>query len=655
METEWLTSGLHFLTSFTLCAVLTPCIIWMAHRIPGLTAAPRTDRWHKQPTALYGGVAIFLSCITALIIYLPYSTFMGALAAGGALIFLTGLADDIWELTPQAKFLAQTITATLVVTMGVRFHSINMPVLDIVFTILWIVAITNAINILDNMDGLAAGISMVAAASILVYCKIHNGQDTVAVPAALLAGSCAGFWIYNFNPAKIFMGDCGSLFLGFTLACLTAAGTWNGGAAARDATFTGFSSLTLLLIIPLAVLIIPIFDTALVSFTRTQTGRPIYQGGRDHTSHRLVMLGYSERRTVITLMLISVAMSGMTMYLSGQSMEGLMVALSIVAIVALFFGAFLTNLNTEIYHYDKREKKRVSILGLTLNKKQILQTVIDIILISASYTSAYLLTFNGFISPDNQIMIERSLPLIIAVKITVFWMFGLYRGQWRFVSMGDVWNIVKAVSISTGIIMGILLFAYRFQGFSRIVFIHDAMLSLLLIGGVRFISRHFHEYFIMHAEKRHTTPILIFGAGDGGDLFLRELRKRKGHDFLPIGFIDDDPAKKGQIIHGVKVLGSRVELPAILKARGIKKVFIAILSPYADSLEEIHDICQKAGVPCQRIRPLIPLEEKDHSTEGSIKNRQTKVIKLRARKRQKEGKDRDRKKVQQNRDKKTEP
>jgi UDP-GlcNAc:undecaprenyl-phosphate GlcNAc-1-phosphate transferase len=633
METGWLASGLHFLTSFALCVALTPCIIWVAHRIPGLTAEPRSDRWHKRPTALYGGIAIFLSYITAFVIYLPWSLPMIAMGTGGLLIFMTGLADDIWELTAQAKFLAQIVTATIVVTMGIRFHAISIPAFDIVFTILWIVGITNAVNILDNMDGLAAGISMVAATSILVYCRIHNGAPDVAVPAALLAGSCAGFWIYNFNPAKIFMGDCGSLFLGFTLACLTAVGAWNSNAAWQDAAFTGFSNLTLLMIIPLAVLVIPIFDTALVSFTRTQTGRPIYQGGRDHTSHRLVMLGYSERRTVITLMLISVAMSAMTMYLSEQSMEGLMVALSIVAIIALFFGAFLTNLNTEIYHYDKNPSEKRSILGLILNKKQILQAVIDIILISTAYITAYLLKFDGTISDSNQAMIEKSLPVIIAIKISVFWLFGLYRGQWRFVSMGDVWKILKAVFISTSIVMGVFLLAYRFQGFSRIVFVIDAMLTLLLTGGVRFISRHFNEYFIIHAERRHTTPILIFGAGDGGDLFLRELRKRKGHDFLPAGFIDDDPAKKGQIIHGVKVLGSRRELPAIIRSRGIRKVFIAILSPHAGNLDEIREICAKANVPCQRMRPLIPLDDAVQGQGGGGRHERTKIIKLQGRKR----------------------
>lgn len=609
MLNGWIASGQQFLTSFTLCAVLTPSIIWFAHRIPGMTAEPRSDRWHKRPTALFGGVAIFLAYITAFFIYQKISLNMLAIGAGSIMIFITGLLDDIYELTPQSKFLAQILVATVTVTMGIRFYSFNIPAVDILFTILWIVAITNAINILDNMDGLASGITMVAAASVLVYSRIHNGQDIISVPSALLAGTCAGFWIYNFNPAKIFMGDCGSLFLGFTIACLTAIGTWTVNSAAPVAAFTGFTNLTLLLVIPLAVLIIPIFDTALVSFTRTQTGRPIYQGGRDHTSHRLVMLGYTERRTVLTLMLISGSMSALAMYLSVQSMEGLLVALSLVAIIALFFGAFLTNLNQEIYRHNKTINQKISILGLTLNKKQILQAVIDIILISAGYIASYLLKFDGVISTDNQIIIERSLPIIIAIKISVFWLFGLYRGQWRFVSMGDMWRIFKAVFISSFIIIGTLLFLYRFQGFSRVVFVNDAMLTLLLIGGIRFVSRHFHEYFIIHAEKRHTTPILIVGAGDGGDLFLRELRKRKGHDFLPAGFIDDDPAKKGQIIHGVKVLGSRVNMPHIIRSKGIKKVFIAILSPYADTLQEFFNICEKEKVPCESIRPLIQVEE----------------------------------------------
>ena len=204
--------------------------------------------------------------------------------------------------------------------------------------------------------------------------------------------------------------------------------------------------------------------------------------------------------------------------------------------------------------------------------------------------------------------------------------------------MGDIWKILKAVFTSTCIIMGCLLFVCRFQGFSRIVFVNDAMLTLLLIGGVRLISQHFNQYFTIHAEKRHTTPILIFGAGDGGDLFLRELRKRKGHDFLPAGFIDDDPAKKGQIIHGVKVLGSRMELPSIIRAKGIRKLFIAILSPNAGDLSEIYEICKREGISCQRIRPLIPMDGETRNT-GRDTTRQNTVI-LRLHERRKAGKKR---------------
>jgi UDP-GlcNAc:undecaprenyl-phosphate GlcNAc-1-phosphate transferase len=343
-------------------------------------------------------------------IYLPLSSTTIALTLGGILIFMTGLVDDIYTLAPQSKFLAQILAATAAVTIGIRFNLTDIAAANIIFTIFWIVAITNALNILDNMDGLAAGIAMVAAFSIMIYAKLNGGNIISTVPAIILAGSCAGFWIYNFNPARIFMGDCGSLFIGFTLACITATSTWAENYTLQDAAFTGFSNLILILLIPLAVLVIPIFDTALVSFTRTQTGIPIYKGGRDHTSHRLVMLGFSERRTVLTLMAVSAVMSGMTIYLSKQSMEGMMVAFSIMATVALFFGAFLTNLNQEIYPQYERNNKQSPVLALIMNKKQILQAAIDILLISAGYIAAYLLKFDGVISSDNQIMIERSLP-----------------------------------------------------------------------------------------------------------------------------------------------------------------------------------------------------------------------------------------------------
>jgi UDP-GlcNAc:undecaprenyl-phosphate GlcNAc-1-phosphate transferase len=600
-----LDTGLFFLYSFTLSSILTPCVIWVTRHV-GFVAKPREDRWHKEPTALLGGISLFLSFIVPCLFFGEAHSHLVVLAAGAGAMFLLGLVDDIFELSPQTKFIAQLIVSACVVAGGIRIQGLPHPVLTVIFSVFWFVAITNALNILDNMDGLATGISLIAAISLWAYSYV-GGPPILCLPSILIAGATAGFWIYNFNPAKIFMGDCGSLFLGFTLAGLTVMGTWGTHASAS---YTGVTNLILVLIVPVGVLIIPLFDTALVSFTRVQVGRPISKGGRDHTSHRLVLLGYSEPRTVLTLTAWAGVISALVLYLSQYSIQGLLVVLSVVAVISLFFGIFLTHLNSTVYESKVTESARTSarnsLLSIMLNKKQILQAAVDTVLITAAYVTSYLLRYEGIIAEMNLGLIERSLPLLLPVKLCCFWIFGLYRGQWRYVSIGDMWQLLKAIVTSSLIIVGMLLYFYRFEGYSRVVFVNDALLSLIFIGGVRLLMRVFKEHFSQQAERRNSTPILIVGAGDGGDLFLRELRRNFHHDYMPIGFIDDDPAKRGQIIHGVKVVGARDDLPEIVKRHGIQKVFIAIMSATDSQIDGILQVCARSRVPCEKVRPLLP-------------------------------------------------
>ncbi len=611
-------------------------MIWFARRI-GFIAQPRDNRWHRQPTALLGGIALFLSFMLPNLFLGKTIGPMLVLDLGASAMFLLGLVDDIHELTPQNKFIGQLIISALAVAGGLRIQGLGHPDLSIIVTLFWLVAITNAINILDNMDGLAAGITFIVACSLWIYGQMEK-STLLCQPAILLAGASAGFWIYNFNPAKIFMGDCGSLFLGFLLAGMTVIGTWTTGLSApANESYMGVGNLVLVLVVPIAVFMIPIFDTALVSFTRIQTGRPISKGGCDHTSHRMVLLGYSEKRTVLTLMAWAGGISTVVLYLSEHSAQGLLVVLSVVAVISLFFGTFLTHLNGIVYGgkvgTSDNLARRSLLLSLILNKKQILQAIVDTALISAAYLSAYLLRYGGTISPWNQGLIEKSLPLIIPIKLCCFWVFGLYRGQWRYVSIEDTWQIFKAVVVSSLIIVGVLVYLYRFEGYSRALFVNDAILTSVMIGGVRFLMRLFKEYFSLQVERRNSIPILIVGAGDGGDLFLRELRHNLQHDYLPVGFIDDDPAKKNQTIHGIKVLGTREDIPAVVKRYGIQRVFVSIMSALDSQIEGIVDICRKSGVECDRVRPLLPIE--GPVNRGPVCPRKTNVVSLKSRVRRK--------------------
>jgi UDP-GlcNAc:undecaprenyl-phosphate GlcNAc-1-phosphate transferase len=271
---------------------LTPLTRQIAQRV-GLVDRPSVRKVHRAPIPLMGGLAIYGAFLLALLLFGNWPVHiveLGAILVGATWLALIGLLDDRFDLSPRIKFPAQFAAAVLVIASGIRVDLLNNPLLDILLTTVWIVGIINAINFLDNMDGLAAGVSAIGALFTFVL-AYSQGQELVARLAAALCGSAIGFLIYNFNPASTFMGDMGSLVLGFVLAVI--------GIKLR---FTQpFQSTTVSWMIPILVLGLPIFDTTLVVFSRLREGRSPFKGGKDHTSHRLVAMGLSHRLAVINL------------------------------------------------------------------------------------------------------------------------------------------------------------------------------------------------------------------------------------------------------------------------------------------------------------------------------------------------------------------
>jgi UDP-GlcNAc:undecaprenyl-phosphate/decaprenyl-phosphate GlcNAc-1-phosphate transferase len=257
----------------------------------GLTAAPRADRWNPLATPSSGGLAIFLSCAAAYWLVCPGRYPRVALAV--AVLWIFGFLDDRFRLRPALKLAVQVAAAGFVVLGGVVFPLTPWYLPNVAMSMLWIVLITNALNLIDNMDGLCSGV-------VIVICLFRSwllaaeGYRTDADLCAILAAAFAGFLFFNYHPARIFMGDCGSLPAGFALGALTLAGP----APHRSMLLTGF-------FYPALTFAYPIFDTAFVSTLRKLNGRPISQGGRDHTSHRLASLGLDQRQVVWILWLVT--------------------------------------------------------------------------------------------------------------------------------------------------------------------------------------------------------------------------------------------------------------------------------------------------------------------------------------------------------------
>lgn len=572
--------------AMVLALFLTPLVRAVA-RSRGLVAKPSGDRWHKQPTALLGGAAIAASFLVPAVLFLPPASPRWGIVFGALAMAVVGLVDDLRGMPPLVKLGGQAVAAGIAVAFGIRLGVIPIPWIAIPLTIFWILLIVNAVNLLDNMDGLAAGITGIASVSLLVF-SFAAGDLAVGVVSACCLGATLGFLRYNFHPATIFMGDSGSLFLGFILASSSIVGTWQTPA-----------NYVFALVVPVLILAVPLFDTTFVTFGRTLTGRPVSVGGKDHTSHRLVFLGLSEKQAVLTLYSICLLFGLLANV--GQFLNILTsVILSLLVVIALVqFGIFLGGVEIP----GMRSEGRAGTAGsgrMLLNR--LVEMGIDAALISMAYLAAYLLRFEGAIA-SHAYLIKESMPLLITTHFVTFHYFGLYKSIWRYVGLRDVINIVKAVSVGTTATILVLLFLQRFEGYSRAVFVLHWGILILLASTARALVRVYRESF--QGLKRGGKRLLIVGAGDGGELLLREIRNNPRMHYEPVAFIDDDVAKKGRRIHGLTVIGTRDELDHAILDHGIEEVLIAIPSASDIQLKDVYEKCRLAEVPCRRISSIL--------------------------------------------------
>ncbi len=309
---------------------LTPLTRQLARRF-GMLDQPNARKVHRVPTPLMGGLAIYGAFLLAVLLFGNWPQHiveLGTILVGATWLALVGLLDDRLDLSPWIKFPAQFAAAALVMLAGIRVDLFKGSLIDWLITFVWIVGIINAINFLDNLDGLAAGISAIVAGFMFVL-AISQGQQLVSILAAALCGSAIGFLFYNFNPATTFMGDAGALVLGFVLAVM--------GIKLKFP----HQHLAVSWMIPIIVLGLPIFDTSLVVFTRLREGRSPFKGGKDHTSHRLVALGMSQRAAVISLYMVCILLGVTAIIVSqapvetAQSIGALVAGLGLIAFVAL--------------------------------------------------------------------------------------------------------------------------------------------------------------------------------------------------------------------------------------------------------------------------------------------------------------------------------
>lgn len=326
------------LIALVVSLVITPAVILFADKT-GAMDAPDARKVHKKPIPRIGGLGIYIAFMAGVLAtlqldMLPEDVQSGVigLLIGATLIVILGLVDDYKNLPPKVKLLGQIIAAGVLVAFGVQIDFIADPFGDYFYleyfaipaTLFWIVGLTNTVNLIDGLDGLAAGVATIASITILLV-AIQNAFVLVTIITAALAGAAIGFLWYNFNPAKIFMGDTGSMLLGFVLAGISVIGAVK-------------SAATIALIVPILALGVPILDTSFAIIRRYRGGVPIFKPDKGHLHHRLLDMGFNQRQAVLLMYVIS-AMLGLSAVLLNEVSGGIAVAIVVAVILLVFFGA----------------------------------------------------------------------------------------------------------------------------------------------------------------------------------------------------------------------------------------------------------------------------------------------------------------------------
>jgi len=583
------------LLSFLLCLAATAVVRMIALK-KGWIAHPTEERWHKKPTALLGGIAIYFGLSTSLFFLADFSSIsphffrtsdslnlpsLGAVIwLGTTFLFVLGLLDDFLHIKPQTKLVGQILVASLVAFLGFRLHWFTSLTVDTMVTMAWIVGITNAFNLLDNMDGLCAGIGLIVAAILSIL--FWETFPQAALISMAIAGCLAAFLIYNFNPASIFMGDCGSLPIGFILAVLSLY-------VSETQPHNVLSNLA----VPLMLLLVPIFDTTLVTFIRLLSGRKASAGGRDHASHRLVLMGFSEKRAVLSLYGIGVIAGLAALFVSRSDALTSPAVIIPVVIAILLMGVYLAQLR--VYPEKEfsllRDQPYTPILIELTYKRQIVQVLLDLGLVAFSYYLSYRLRFTYDVFPYYFKVFLNSLPAVISCKFVAFFLVGIYRGFWGSMGSSDIFVFVKASSLGTILSVAVITFIYRFVDFSKGIFVIDWLLTSAFLLGTRGSFR----FFIDTIKRKALVgeKALIYGAGRGGELLLRELLNNKNLNIQPIGFIDDDIRKIGKRLQGFPILGAFKDLETLVEKNKISSLVISFNNKDPNQMQVLKKICRE--------------------------------------------------------------
>jgi len=582
-----------FLTALVLSILLGSVMRWLSASI-GAVVPPRPDRWHSQPTPTMGGVAIAGATIVAFVIGLvrmgavDFGEPWGPVLLAALAMCCVGIMDDRLQLSPLAKLVASlAIGAFLVFLLAGSTPAGSIPFTDTLIATIWFAGLCHAINLLDNMDGLAAGVALIATLFLAALLAGPLGPGLVLL-LAVLAGALGGFLFWNRPPARLFMGDSGSLFIGALLGAASLVPVLR--------TQIAFVSPAVLVVL---ILIVPLFDTGFVLVLRRLAGRKASKGGTDHVSHRLASLGFSERSAVRILYLLGLA-GGLAAWLIGtpRGVEP-MALVAVFAILLGLVGIYLARVpayNAEDFLALQKSSFAPFLKDLTF-RWHAGEVLLDLVLITICYYGAYRLRFDGPELDTFLPFFTTTLPVVLGCRLPALYASGLYQRSWETFGLRDLAAVVRGVGLGSLLVLAVASLMYRFEGFQRGVLVLDPILLTLALmitrGSFRAMG------LVAAARNKRNRRVLVYGAGAFGCLLVREMRANQHWHMNPVGFLDDDPAKAHRWIAGVPVRGTIDDLERVLRRYSVDEVVLSSPAINGSVEARVRDVCAE---PKRKVR-----------------------------------------------------
>jgi UDP-GlcNAc:undecaprenyl-phosphate/decaprenyl-phosphate GlcNAc-1-phosphate transferase len=549
----------------------------------------RSDPWHDEPVAQSGGVALWvvlLGASFALGLYRDPTT--AAVIVSGLVLAGVGLVDDRRPLQPNTKFIAQLAVAVALVMLvpnaAVAHLSLGIA-MPIAFV--WLVGQSNAVNLLDNMDGMCPAILGVMAAGVTVIQSI-GGLTPLGELSAVVSGVSFGFLVWNRKPARVFLGDTGSISLGFVIAFAAMYGAWIGPGSSLQC-----------LPIPALLLAVPLLNIALVVITRYDAGVPVSRGLADHANYRLMAHGFGMRQSVAILCGMAIAGAGVARLYWLSPWAGWMVIVALFALSLTYFAIFLSHADVKgMYSRLNVPLNEAPVALYRMQRRRAFEILTDATLASAACFFGFHLRFDGELSTMQQSNLVRSLPVVVLAAIVAQWVCGSYRVFWKYMGATEAVGIAKASALAA-VVLSAATWLPLFEQFPRSIRFLFPMIFFLLATGYRVSLRQMHEWRRSQAERGGSNAglrVLIVGAGDAGELALRDLRNGQGGPWSARGFLDDDPQKIGLRIHGVTVLAPTSAVAELASEFGIQQVVLAMPSAPLEKRRSIIRVCEERGI-----------------------------------------------------------